>query len=242
MTSKTRSLRAATQVTRRADSPSALLHRKIELVIQPFLDASGKFLNHRDIAVLYPEYLIALHGIVRASVPLMEATLGRAEAMADSDAVAGALTAYLPTHIQEERGHDQWLLEDLERLGVPRAAVFARVPSPAVACLVGSQYYWVLHHHPVALLGYLAVAEGYPAAPSLIEEMVARTGHPRDAFRMLAEHAELDPHHRDELDQLIDSLPLTPELETTLGLSAMSSVGLMARCIEEVAESLAEAP
>ena len=30
------------------------------------------------------------------------------------------------------------------------------MPSPAVAALVGSQYYWLLHHHPVALLGFVA--------------------------------------------------------------------------------------
>jgi hypothetical protein len=220
----------------RSGSASGLLHSKIELVSDPFLDASRRFLAHPGIAVLYPEYLIALHCVVRSSVPLMQAALDRAEVMADTDPVANGLTAYLEGHIEEERGHDQWLLEDLQRLGVPREAVLARVPSPAVAALVGSQYYWVLHYHPVAVLGYLAVAEGYPAAPSLIEELIARTGYPRDCFRMLAEHAELDPHHRDELDQLIDSLPLTEDLETLLGLSAMSTVGFMARCIEEVVD------
>jgi hypothetical protein len=225
-----------------ASSVSGLLHSEIELVFQPFLDASRSFLDHPRIATLYPEYLITLHCIVRSSVPLMEAALDRAEAMADSDSVAAGLSAYLEGHIEEERGHDEWLLEDLERLGVARAAVFSRVPSPSVAALVGSQYYWVLHYHPVALLGYLAVAEGYPSAPSVIEGMVTRTGHPRDAFRMLAEHAELDPHHGDELDQLIDSLPLSADLETLLGLSAMSTVGFLARCLEEVVDGAATAP
>jgi len=218
---------------------SKLLHGKIELVSGPFLDASRRFLAHPNVAALYPEYLITLHCIVRSSVPVMQAALDRAEAMADSDPVAEGLTAYLERHIDEERGHDRWLLEDLERLGVPPAAVLARVPSPSVAALVGSQYYWVLHYHPVALLGYLAVAEGYPAAPSLIEDLISRTGYPRECFRMLAEHAELDPHHRDELDQLLDSLPLTEDLETLLGLSAMSTVGFMAHCIREVLEAAA---
>jgi len=218
-------------------SASALLHAKIELVIEPFLDASNKFLGHSRIAALYPEYLITLHCVVRSSVPLMQAALDRAESMADSDPVAGDLTSYLAAHIEEERDHDQWILDDLERLGVERADVLARLPSHNVAALVGSQYYWVLHFHPVALLGYLMVSEGYPVAPSVVEELVERTGYPRDCFRMLAEHAELDPHHGEELDQLIDSLPLRPDLETLLGLSAMHTVGFMARCLDEVVES-----
>jgi hypothetical protein len=59
---------------------------------------------------------------------------------------------------------------------------------------------------------------------------------------MLAEHAELDPHHGEELDGLVDSLPLTPDLETLLGVSAMRTVGFMARCLEEVVEGVARVP
>jgi len=220
----------------RPRSASASLHSKIELVSEPYLDASRRFLNHPRIASLYPEYLITLYAIVRASVPVMEAALDRARSMADTDPVADGLGVYLQRHIEEERGHDQWLLEDLKGLGVSSSAVLGRVPSATVAALVGTQYYWILHFHPVALLGYLAVAEGYPAAPSQIEDLIERTGYPRPSFRMLAEHAELDPHHRDELDQLIDSLPLTADLETLLGLSAMSTVGSLARCVEEVVD------
>jgi hypothetical protein len=226
----------------RSRSVSALLHAKIELVFEPFLDASKRFMSHPRIAALYPEYLITLHSIIRSSVPLMQAALDRAEAMAGSDLVADGLTFYLSAHIEEERGHDEWLLDDLERLGMGRADVLGRLPSSTVAALVGSQYYWALHCHPVALLGYLMVSEGYPIAPSLVEDLIDRTGYPRDCFRMLAEHAELDPHHGEELDGLVDSLPLTPDLETLLGVSAMRTVGFMARCLEEVVEGVARVP
>ena len=74
---------------------SALLHGKIELVSQPLLDASRRFLTHPRIEALYPEYLIALHCVVRSSVPVMRTALDRAEGMADSDPVADGLIAYL---------------------------------------------------------------------------------------------------------------------------------------------------
>src|SRR5207237_3301598 len=104
-----------------------------------------------------------------------------------------------------------WLLDDLEVLGGGRAAVLARPPSPTVAALVGAQYYWILHYHPVGLLGYIGVFEGYPPSPAMIDGLVASTGYGRDAFRTMIAHAELDPGHRDELDRLLDELPLTPE-------------------------------
>jgi hypothetical protein len=49
-------------------------------------------------------------------------------------------------------------------------------------------------------------------------------------------HAELDPGHRDELKELLDSLPLTPEQSVGVGLSAISTVDTFARAIDEVVE------
>ena len=193
-------------------------------------------MHHPRIREAYPEYLITVHGVIRGSVPLMESALHQARATASSDPVADGLADYLEQHIEEELGHDEWVLEDLEVLGVDRTNVLSRVPSPAVAGMIGSQYYWALHYHPVAVLGYMTVTEGYPTPPKLIERLIESTGLPRRAFRTLMEHAELDPHHGDELDQVVDTLPLSRELEEVVGLSAMSSVDLMARCIDEVCE------
>ena len=42
--------------------------------------------------------------------------------------------------------------------------------------VVGAQYYWILHYHPVALLGWIGLLEGYPPAPEMLDELMARTG------------------------------------------------------------------
>jgi hypothetical protein len=156
---------------------------------------------------------------------------------AAGDAVAAGVAAYLARHIEEERDHDEWLLDDLEVLGVERSTVLAGVPSDTVASLVGSQYYWIRHVHPVGVLGYIAVMEGYPPSPDLVERLISASGYPREAFRTLAAHGELDPHHRAELEEAIDGLALTRSQETLLGLSAMTTVELLARSIEEVLEA-----
>lgn len=191
-------------------------------------------MTHSRIAELWPEYLVTQHAIIRATVPLMETAAERARELAHDDPVAAGVASYLERHSDEERDHDEWLLDDIELLGIDRSAALGRLPSASVASLVGCQYYWALHYHPLALLGYISLMEGYPPTADLVEDLIIRTGYPREAFRTFAEHGELDPHHREELDEAINSLPLTAQHEALLGLSAMSSVGFLARSIEEV--------
>lgn len=169
-------------------------------------------------------------------MPLTEAAFARSLELSNADPLAAPLARYLEEHVDEELGHDETLLEDLEVLGIDRASVVERMPPPSVAALVGSQYYWILHFHPVAFLGYVALMEGYPPTPELIETLVARTGYPREAFQTYLEHADLDPGHRDRLDRTIDSLPLDEWHETALGISAIGTAAMAARSLEEILE------
>ena len=166
-------------------------------------------------------------------MPLTEAALARAREL-DGDPLAEPLARYLEEHVDEELGHDETLLGDLELLGFDRATVLGRMPPPSVAALVGGQYYWIHHHHPVAFLGYVALMEGYPPTPELIDELIERSGHPRAAFRTYVEHAELDPGHRDHLDRTVDSLPLDDSHEAVLGISAIATAALAATSLEEL--------
>ena len=220
---------------------SERLRAKIELVLPELAAASRRLIDDPRIRELYPEYLFTLHCVIRASVPLMETARERSAELTRSDPASAALAEYLDEHIPEERDHDEWLLGDLAVLGRDRATVLARPPSPRVAAAVGAQYYWILHFHPVALLGYIALLEGYPPTIELLDELIGRTGHSRDAFTTLIAHAELDPGHRDELDAVLDELPLTREQSTVMGLSAISSVQMLARAIDEVRAESAEA-
>jgi hypothetical protein len=221
---------------------SGRLRRKIDLMTPPFTKACHDVFMHPRIAELWPEYLVTQHAIIRTTVPLMEAGRDRAKAMSESDPVAAGVSRYLDVHIEEERNHDEWLLEDLKVLGVTREAVVSRVPSHTVASLAGSQYYWTLHYHPIALLGYFAFMEGFPPQQELILDLIDRTSLPETAFRTFRLHGELDPGHKDELDQTIDALPLTSDQENVLGLSAMSTGLLVTQSLREIVVSLPARP
>jgi hypothetical protein len=215
---------------------SEALRRKIRPFLPALVEASDRICSHPRVREVYPEYLRVSHGILRGSVPLMETARDRALLLADHDDIAAAVASYFEHHIPEELDHDEWLLDDLEVVGLDRSTVLAHSPGPSVAALVGAQYYWIFHYHPVALLGYIAVLEGYPPSMAMIEGLIARTGYPRSAFRTLIAHSELDPGHSDELDELVDRLPLTRDQTGAVGLSAISTVTRIAGVFDEVAE------
>lgn len=218
-------------------TPSQALRFKIQLA-HPRLDAvARRFWTHPRLGEMYPEFLFLVHSMIRSSVPMMEAAAEAAEARAPEDAAGAPLAAYYRHHAREEAGHDDWLLDDLEMLGVERREVLTRLPSTWVASLIGAHYYWIHHVHPVALLGYLAVLEGNPPNLGMLESIQRTTGLPREAFRTLIKHAHLDPHHRDDLNAHIDRLPLTDEQSHLLTLSAFHTVELVTRAFEEILSS-----
>lgn len=208
---------------------SARLRSGLDLLAPLMSRVGTQFWNHPDLAVLYPRYLVAIHTVIRASVPLMaDALQVTRESYADTP-VGRALAEYLSQHIPEEMGHDDWVLEDLERIGVPRTVALEHAPSPTVAAMVGSQYYYIRHVHPAVLLGYISVLEGYPPTEDLARSAAERTGYPIEAFRTLRKHAHLDPHHRRDLDEALDLLPADEHL---LGLVRANALQTMDRVIE----------
>ncbi|MFO1060610.1 MAG: hypothetical protein U1E53_27015 [Dongiaceae bacterium] len=185
-------------------------------------------------------HLVVLHQITRASVPLMAAAAARCEALPD-DPVCPPLAAYLRRHVEEERAHDEWTLRDLESIGTTREAVLSRIPPASVAALVGAQYYWALHVHPAAILGYIGMLERNAPTPALVDFMKRASGFPDSAFRTMLLHAELDPGHHCDLDRLLDLLPLDDRHERLIADSATHTAECLVK-IFAAERSALEAP
>jgi len=218
-----------------ASTPSSRLRTKIDFAYPALRASSERVWTSAFVRDLYPIYLVTMHGIVRTATPLMEAACERARALSGDDPVAAALVPYFEHHSPEEAGHERWILEDLAALGRDPDEPLRTPPAPRVAELVGAQYYWLRHHHPVSLLGHMAVTEGRPPQPGFAERLRDATGLPADAFRTVARHEQLDAGHQDELYELIDSLPLRPEHETMMGISALHTVGAAVDVFDAIA-------
>lgn len=211
---------------------AAALRARLALTATAVRSATALMWRADGLGPRYVEYLAVMHGVIRASVPLMERAAARCAELGPDDPVAGRLEGYFRAHALEERDHDDWLLDDLTALGADATAVTDRQPSPAVARFVGAQYYWVEHHHPVALLGHIAVLESHAPAPWLADR-IAAAGVPEAALRTVREHAALDGEHTAALFALLDTLDLDPGLRSAVTTSAVHTVdgltGLFAR-------------
>lgn len=178
--------------------------------------------EHPAFPQLYPELLLTLHTTIRASVPLMQQAAEACEAL-PGDGVAAGFGAYLREHLEEEKDHEWWVVEDLEKLGVPRERTLGQIPGPHAAAVVGAQYYWVRHAHPIALLGYLAVLEWEFPDPASFGPIAERSSLPPEAFRTFRSHAQLDKLHRADMEAVVDALPLTEAHHTLVGLSVLAT-------------------
>jgi hypothetical protein len=215
---------------------SARLVRKVEL-IRPGLGLPGwLLLEHPRARELYPRFLTVGYHVTVGMIRLMETALARARAMASDDHVAAGLADYLERHLAEEMHSEEpggATLDDLEALGVDPSALRAQPPSPKIASLVGAEYFWILHCHPVAILGYLELEAYHPHRPT-VEQLIEKTGLPRDGFRQLLLHAKLDVVHANELHSVLDSLPLEPQHEQLIGLSALHTMSLLIDALLDV--------
>ncbi|MGP4110368.1 iron-containing redox enzyme family protein [Streptomyces sp. 4N509B] len=188
----------------------------------------------------YLRYLTTMHAVIRASVPLMELAAARCREAATSDGPGAgdpglrALARFLPEHIERERHHDDWLLRDMAAAGLDPARERARPPAPVVARLVGAQYYWVSHHHPVSLLGYIAVLELHAPAVELAGTLAERTGLPPAAFATLRLHAEEDDGHSAEVLTALDEAATSDDARGAARLSALHTVAALLDVFDEL--------
>jgi hypothetical protein len=231
---------AATHTPSQRATTGELPSVRLRATLAPFLPgmsrAGRRFWEHPDLRVLYPRYLVALHTVIRASVPLMRTALEVSRVRYCDLPCGPPLAAYLDKHIGEEMWHDDWLLEDLERLGVRPATATRHIPSPVVAAMVGSQYYYIHHVHPAVFLGYIAALEGYPPSEDLARIAADRTGYPVTAFRTLRKHAHLDPQHCRDADATIDAIPLDATLHGMVRANAVATLDYLTSMITEITD------
>lgn len=211
-----------------------LLNQRLALMDEAHVQALTRFWAQPDAAKAYRTFLVRNHQLNRATVPLLEVAQRRSAELSADDPMCAMLAGYYAEHLEEERDHERWTLDDLEAAGLPRSEVLSLLPPASMASAVGAQYYWVLHHHPVALLGYLAVLEGRPSMESCFDEIAERSGLPADAFRVMRLHARLDPDHRDEIGRLLDRMPLQPAHWSAIGVSIAHTSASLARSFTEL--------
>ena len=149
----------------------------------------------------YRAFLHDLYHIVWHFCPIM------ATAAARCDDRLRDIRYELYERIEEEKGHENWVLEDIGAVGGDVARAGAMAPSAPVQAMIGFNYYAAERVHPCSVLGMLYVLEvvasvyGGKVADSIARALGRETG--AGGFRFLSSHATMDADHMAKLNVLL---------------------------------------
>lgn len=150
----------------------------------------------------YTAFLTQAFHHVRHTIPLLMACGGRLPARLEW------LRTAVGEYIEEEMGHHEWILDDLEACGVERAAVADGEPSEATELMIAYAYDTIARGNPVGFFGMVLVLEGTSVAlATRAAETIEHTlGLPRNAFSYLRSHGDLDIEHTGFYERLMNRL------------------------------------
>jgi heme oxygenase len=157
---------------------------------------------------LYLDFLASAYHHVRHTCPLLGLALSHCR---ESDAT---YRAGLLDYLQEEKGHEAWILDDIAALGGDPRRVMQNPAPFAVRMMVAYAYFSIERVSPYALLGMIHVLEGMSvalaraAADAIVDALKADSG--IGGFRYLTSHGHLDEGHVGLFAQLLDQID-TPD-------------------------------
>ncbi len=139
----------------------------------------------------YVAFLIQAYHHVKHTVPLMMAVGSRLPE--DKEWMRSAIAEY----IEEELGHQEWILNDIQNSGYDKEAVRKSRPSPATELMVAYAYDMVQRVNPLGFFGMVHVLEGtsIKLADKVADSVKDKLKLPQNAFSYLYSHGSLDQDH-----------------------------------------------
>jgi pyrroloquinoline quinone (PQQ) biosynthesis protein C len=118
------------------------------------------------------------------------------------------LVAALDDYIEEETGHEAWILADIAAAGGDAAAAAASAPAPATEAMVAHAYRTIRTGNPAAFFGMVYVLEGTSVAMATQGAAAVRAalGLPDAAFTYLSSHGALDLDHMRFFEALMNRI------------------------------------
>lgn len=182
---------------------------------------------------LYLAYLHEAYHHVRHTVPLLMAVGARLPAH------LGWLRREIVHYTEEELGHDEWILADIQHAGGDPIAAAATQPALATDAMVGYAWDTATRRNPVGFFGMVFVLEGTSVALALrAADCIQQTLHlPPSAMTYLRSHGELDQQHIHHLAGILDRLDRTEDRDavTTCARTMFWLYGNVFRGLEAVA-------
>lgn len=150
----------------------------------------------------YLDFLTQAYHHVRHTVPLLQAVAERLPG--DKAWLQEAVAEY----IEEEEGHDIWILDDIAAAGGDAQLAAHMTPDPATELMVAYAYDMVQRVNPLGFFGMVQVLEGtsIALADNAATAIQTALGLPDDAFGYLRSHGALDQDHVKFFQTLMDRI------------------------------------
>jgi thiaminase len=150
----------------------------------------------------YQAFLTQAYYHVRHTVPLMMACGARLPQRLEW------LRKAVCEYIEDEYGHEQWVLNDIQACGGDPDAVRDGRPSLPIELMVSFLYDLIARDNPVGLFGMVNVLEGtsIALATHAATSIRDRLKLPQSAFSYLSSHGSLDIEHMQTYRQLMNKL------------------------------------
>ncbi|GAB1394542.1 iron-containing redox enzyme family protein [Rhodocyclaceae bacterium] len=118
-------------------------------------------------------------------------------------------------YIEEEIGHEEWILNDIDAAGGNAAAVRASRPELPAELMVAYAYDLVNRGNPAGFFGMVFVLEGTSVALALLaaDQIQKALGLPDSAFSYLRSHGTLDQEHTKTLGTLLEQMSADDQAE-----------------------------
>ncbi|MFW2422445.1 MAG: TenA family transcriptional regulator [Porticoccaceae bacterium] len=139
----------------------------------------------------YAAFLLQAYHHVRHTTPLLMACGGRLDS--SYEWLRNAVAEY----IEEELGHQEWVLNDIEAAGFDKEIARTSTPNPATELMVSYAYDTIARINPLGFFGMVQVLEGTSVriADAAADAIQSTTGLPNRAFSYLRSHGALDQDH-----------------------------------------------
>jgi len=165
----------------------------------------------------YVAFLTEAYHHVKHTVPLLMAVGARLPE--EKEWLREAVAEY----IEEELGHQEWILNDIEACGVDKELVRLGKPSLHTELMVSYAYDTVARTNPVGFFGMVHVLEGtsVTTADLAASAIQSALGLPDKAFSYLRSHGALDQDHIQFFESLMNRIEDEKECQHILHCSKM---------------------
>ena len=160
----------------------------------------------------YIAFLTQAYHHVKHTVPLLMACGARLPERLEW------LRSAIAEYIEEELGHQEWILNDLAACGADPEAVRHGQPALATELMVAYVYDRIARHNPVSFFGMVNVLEGTSIALATRAASAIRgsLGLPPAAFSYLNSHGSLDLEHMRFFEELMNRLDADEDREAVV--------------------------